>query len=469
MEHQRGRYAWLLKPYLIIYDILIINIFAYYKLSFNDQNLYFFSSDLLNNKHLIYFIYTLIFWVTSTSFLKFYNVHRYSSTLNVISLLIKQFLAYMVITFAFIGIFRSIDEQAQATFSYLLYAFAAVGIMKLLSFYGLKAYRSHLHGNIRNVVIIGSGKKVKELQRIFTDKKDLGFLIKAIFSNSGEEGTNGTISDSLKFLENNENVDEIYCAIDELSENDLNQYVRYANDNYCNIKFISDTGQLITKRLKTHYYGYLPVLSFQEGVINSEFNKFIKRSFDLIFSLFVIAFILSWLSVILFVLVKIESKGSLFFKHKRTGINYKQFNCYKFRSMVITKEIKGTYVKQNDERVTKIGRFLRRTSIDELPQFINVLLGQMSVVGPRPHMVSYTEDYSKKVDKYNFIFRHHVKPGITGLAQIKGCRGEIKSDQDVINRIKYDIFYIENWSLLLDLKIIFQTFLNAVKGDDKAY
>ena len=137
--------------------------------------------------------------------------------------------------------------------------------------------------------------------------------------------------------------------------------------------------------------------------------------------------------------------------------------------MKITEEIEGTYVKESDSRVTKIGKFLRKTSLDELPQFVNVLLGDMSVVGPRPHMLSYTEDYSKKINKYNFIFRHNVKPGITGLAQIKGYRGEIKLDKDIVNRIKYDIFYIENWTLLLDIKIIIQTILNIIKGDEKAY
>ena len=164
-----------------------------------------------------------------------------------------------------------------------------------------------------------------------------------------------------------------------------------------------------------------------------------------------------------------ESKGPLFYKHKRNGINYKEFNCYKFRSLKTIKEVKGTYVQQNDTRVTKIGKFLRKTSIDELPQFVNVLFGDMSVVGPRPHMLSYTEEYSKKIDKYNFIFRHHVKPGVTGLAQIKGYRGEIKNDEDIINRIKFDNFYIENWSILLDLKIIIQTALNIFKGEKKAY
>ena len=169
-------------------------------------------------------------------------------------------------------------------------------------------------------------------------------------------------------------------------------------------------------------------------------------------------------------MVKLDSKGPLFYKQKRTGIGYKEFYCYKFRSLKVNSDTnKTSYVKQKDSRVTRVGRLLRKTSMDELPQFFNVLLGEMSVVGPRPHMISYTEVYSKKVDKYNFIQRHNVKPGITGLAQISGFRGEVESDKDIIGRVKYDIFYIENWSLLLDLKIVFQTFINAVKGEEKAY
>ena len=124
-------------------------------------------------------------------------------------------------------------------------------------------------------------------------------------------------------------------------------------------------------------------------------------------------------------------------------------------------------VQKNDPRITKIGKFIRKTSIDELPQFFNVLLGDMSVVGPRPHMVSHTEMYAKSVDK--FMVRHFIKPGITGLAQVKGCRGEIETDNDMINRIKYDVYYIENWSLLMDIKIIIQTVVNIFKGEEKAY
>jgi putative colanic acid biosynthesis UDP-glucose lipid carrier transferase len=377
-------------------------------------------------------------------------------------------LVYSIIVFAFIGVFRSINLQAFTVLEYIFYSFTAIASIKILSFYILKSVRSFLKGNLRYVVIIGSGESIYDLKNILS-KKELGYNIEAVFSNSPQENLTGDIKASFKFLENNQHIDEIYCAIDELSEKQVNEYVKYANINHCNIKFVPNTLKLYTKRLNTDYYNYLPVLSIQEAALNNDFNKFLKRTFDVLFSLFIILFILSWLSILLFILIKLESKGPLFYRHKRNGINYKEFYCYKYRSLSVTKEIKGTYVKQNDSRVTKIGKFLRKTSIDELPQFINVLKGEMSVVGPRPHMLSYTDDYSKKIDKYNFIFRHHVKPGITGLAQIKGYRGEVEKDTDIINRIKYDNFYIENWSLLLDVKIIIQTLLNIIKGEEKAY
>ena len=167
------------------------------------------------------------------------------------------------------------------------------------------------------------------------------------------------------------------------------------------------------------------------------------------------------------IIIKIESKGAVFFKQKRNGLDSKEFYCFKFRSMMPNPEANLHQVSRNDKRITKVGRLLRKTSCDELPQFYNVLLGDMSVVGPRPHMVSHTHMYAENVDK--FMIRHFIKPGITGLAQISGCRGEVETDQDIINRVKYDIFYLENWSLLLDLKIVIQTVLNAVKGEKKAY
>jgi len=193
----------------------------------------------------------------------------------------------------------------------------------------------------------------------------------------------------------------------------------------------------------------------------------LKRVFDIIFSSSVIIFILSWLTPLVAILIKLESKGPVFFKQARNGFNYKEFYCYKFRSMTPNSEANFYQATRGDQRITNIGKFIRKTSIDELPQFFNVLFGDMSVVGPRPHMVSHTDMYAKRIDK--FMVRHFVKPGITGLAQISGYRGEVETDKDIIGRVKFDIFYIENWSLLLDLKIIFKTAINAVKGEEKAY
>lgn len=460
MEYKRGRYSWLLRPFLTIFDLIVINILAFYYFNFNEANLYFFSSAFFNNKHLLYIIYSIVFWMLTTSYISFYRVYRYTSALNILSLLVKQFLLFSIVVYAFIGVFRSINIQAFITLKYIVYTFSCIGFIKLLSYYILKKYRSYLKGNIRHVVIIGKSEGAKELEFIFKNKKELGYNLLATLDNTEEH---------FKFLDDHKNIDEIYCSIDDLTEKQVNDYVKYANINHCNIKFIPNTKKFFTKRLKTDFYNYLPVLSIQQVALNHDFNKLVKRTFDVVFSLFIIIFILSWVYVILFILIKLESRGPVIYKHKRNGINYKEFNCFKFRSLKTVKEEKGTYVKQNDNRVTKIGKFIRKTSIDELPQFVNVLLGDMSVVGPRPHMLSYTEDYSKKIDKYNFIFRHNVKPGVTGLAQIKGYRGEIKKNEDIINRIKLDNFYIENWTILLDIKIIFQTITYMFKGQKQAY
>ncbi|MCL4141354.1 UNVERIFIED_CONTAM: hypothetical protein GTU68_040945 [Idotea baltica] len=176
---------------------------------------------------------------------------------------------------------------------------------------------------------------------------------------------------------------------------------------------------------------------------------------------------MSWLTPLLWIIVKLESKGPLLFKQEREGKSGKQFVCYKFRSMKINNLSDKIHATKNDVRVTRIGSFLRKTSIDELPQFYNVIKGEMSVVGPRPHMNSLSVVYQKEIDSY--IQRFSVKPGITGLAQISGYRGEVKKTSDIKNRIRLDIFYIENWSFLLDIKIILQTIFNVFKGEEKAY
>jgi len=208
-------------------------------------------------------------------------------------------------------------------------------------------------------------------------------------------------------------------------------------------------------------------LSLRTIPIDTAINQFIKRAFDIIVAIIALVGVLSWLTPLMAILIKLDSKGPVFFKQKRNGLDYREFYCYKFRSMRPNKRANLNQVSRNDERITTIGRFIRKTSMDELPQFINVLKGDMSVVGPRPHMVSHTHMYAERIDK--FMVRHFIKPGITGLAQVSGYRGEVETDNDIINRVKFDIFYVENWSLLLDIKIIIITIVKAIRGDDKAY
>ena len=465
---QKVRFSKYVRPFLIIFDLGVINLLSLYFFNFNEENLYFFNSDFLNNKHFLFLIYCSGLWLFSAFTMRYYSVFRYTSEFKILSLSIKQAIAFYLIVFSFVGIFRSISIRALDVLEYILYCFVCIALMKFLSYYILKKYRRLLHGNKRNIIVIGSNEVTNNLLDLMTSQIELGYNLLKVFKTSEEKNIGTTVNEVTKFLNLNR-TDELYCSIDEFTEEEINSLIKEANKNQVKVKFITETEKLFTKRLKTEYYGYIPVLSTQESVLNLDINVFLKRAFDVIFSVIIIVFILSWLTLILLIFIKLESKGPLFYRHKRNGLNYKEFTCYKFRTLKHKSEGKEDYVTKEDPRVTKTGKILRKFSIDELPQFINVFLGDMSVVGPRPHMLAYTAKYSKIIDKYNYIYRHSVKPGLTGLAQIKGYRGEIKSDEDIINRIKYDIFYIENWTLLLDIKIIFQTIINVLKGEEKAY
>lgn len=229
--------------------------------------------------------------------------------------------------------------------------------------------------------------------------------------------------------------------------------------------FIFTSHDDVFKSNQVDYFGFIPVYKTQFSPLLQGVNRYVKRFFDIVFSLFVILFILSWMFPLLGFFIKLESKGPVMFMQNRNGLDNNLFKCYKFRSM--TTNNSKAQAKIDDLRTTRIGKFIRKTSIDELPQFFNVLKGDMSVVGPRPHMEIHNKNYANFVS--SFPLRHTVKPGITGMAQSRGFRGEIREDLDIINRIKYDIFYIRHWSFALDIKIIIRTVLNMIRGEEKAY
>ena len=240
----------------------------------------------------------------------------------------------------------------------------------------------------------------------------------------------------------------------------------FCDDKMIRLRIVPDFNSFKQRKIKIDFLGGSPVITLREEPLQYELNRIIKRLFDILFSLLVIILIMTWLVPIIGLLIKLSSKGPIFFKQTRSGLDNKEFTCLKFRSMTLNKMSDLKQATKNDPRTTKIGSFLRRTSLDEMPQFFNVLMGDMSVVGPRPHMLKHTKDYADIIDGY--MVRQLVFPGITGSAQVNGFRGETKSVEDMENRVKYDVWYLENWTLLLDIKLIFLTIINLIKGSDNA-
>ena len=447
---KHGRYSGYLRPISYSIDLSIINGAAIFYIV-KPQDILLFS------------IFISIGWVFLSVYSNFYKVYRYTRPVDILSLILKQLILFLLFVFAFSGIYHELNIYPVPIIKYTLLSFLLITILKFTVYYLLQKYRVSFGGNFRTTVIFGLNKKTMALQGFFTKNPEYGYLHKKTFN---FEKKKDSVSDAFQYILD-EDIDEIYCSISEHTNAQIGDIVDFADNNLKILKFIPDSKEIYSKKLKYEYYDYIPILTLRTIPLEDSVNMIIKRIFDILFSSIVIVFILSWLTPIIAILIKLESKGPVFFKQSRNGFNFREFDCYKFRSMTPNKDAHLYQATRDDQRVTKVGKFIRKTSIDELPQFFNVLFGDMSVVGPRPHMVSHTTMYAKKINK--FMVRHFVKPGITGLAQTRGFRGEVETDKDIIGRVKYDIFYIENWSLLLDLKIIIQTFMNAVKGDDKAY
>lgn len=450
MRNQTGRYSGYIRPFSYVADIVILGTLGFLYFNFPSHEIQF-------------YLLLSAAWLAAAVNLGFYEVYRYTKLISILNCAAKQFMLFAagaaVLVYLFYG-----DTNLKTVPYYVCSVAVTIQTLKIFIYYFLKKYRLVYGGNFKKVIMIGNSGKIEPLQDFFSENLDYGYQVIRVFSL--QNNAKQTLKDARSFILEN-NIDELYCAMSDLNQDQIVELVNFSNTNLRTIKFIPDENQIVSGNYVLHYYGYIRLLALRSIHIDEKLNKIIKRFFDIIFSVVVIVSILSWLTPILAFLIKNESKGPVFFTQMRNGLNNKLFKCYKFRSMELNPEADSNQISKNDARVTKIGNFLRRRSIDELPQFYNVLLGDMSVVGPRPHMVSVSKQYAAQVN--NFMIRHLIKPGITGLAQIKGFRGEVESDTDIINRVKYDIFYLENWSLLLDFEIILRTIFNIIKGDKKAY
>lgn len=450
MKTKTGRYSNYIRPFFYILDSGII-VSTAFLFKIVDISSWFVLASLL------------LAWLVIASNLGFYEVYRFTKVISILNCTFKQWLLFTLV--AVVVVF--LNSPAATILNAIQFAslvLVLVLFFKLGVYFLLQKIRIFFGGNYRRVVLLGKPKNIAPLQHFFTENPDYGYQLEKIFDL--EHQRNNEIKECCEYVLANK-IDEMYCAMDDLSQTQISDLVYFADNNLKTLKFIPNEKQILSRNFTFDYYDYIPVISLRNIVLDNDLNKAMKRIFDILFSIVVIVGILSWLTPLLGIIIKLESKGPLFFVQKRNGLNYHEFNCYKFRSMNLNPEAHLEQVSKNDPRITRVGRFLRKTSIDELPQFINVFLGQMSVVGPRPHMVSHTEMYAQRVNK--FMVRHFVKPGITGLAQTKGYRGEVEKETDIIHRVKYDIFYMENWSILLDIKIIFMTIFNTIKGEEKAY
>lgn len=412
------------------------------------------------------FLYYNIAWLLITFSLGYYPKDRGEGFSTKLLKVFKTYLFFGFIYFTSFGLDANLTIPLQYQILVFMAIIAALFLYRIAFFMVRRRYRM-MGGNSVRVVVIGKDKSLRKIRQWF-ENPYLGYRYKGFFDDEFSKNNDylGRIEQCFLYILEN-NIDEIYCIASKLSKKELQYLNSFADNNLIKFKIIPDNKDVFAQAMSIERYGALPVVNLRKVPLDTEEARILKRIFDVVFSFLVIIFVLSWFVPLMFILIKLESPGPIYFKQLRHGLKRKPFWCYKFRSMHMNNDADTKMALKNDARITRIGSFMRKTSIDELPQFFNVFLGNMSVVGPRPHMIVHTLDYEKSVDKY--LVRHFVKPGITGLAQIKGYRGEILKQEDIKNRLRFDIFYVENWCLSLDVKIIWSTIFNVFKGEEKAY
>lgn len=410
----------------------------------------------------------LVLWITIAVRLDLYELPR---ILFIDKILSKNVYAIVVYTFLSGGLIFFITDYKFSRFFFgitIILFMAFILCWRILSIYLLKKYRRSGF-NYRKIALIGYNKNLENLIEKVYLNPNFGFKIAGFFSNEvGNKSVSkyykGDLSQVFDFLENNI-LDEIVVSLDFKDRKFINELLQYADNNMLRATIIPEFSEYLYRSFTIDYTENIPILQMRREPLQSLTNRIFKRAFDFVFSLFSIVFIFSWLFPIIAIIIKMTSKGPVFFVQKRTGKDGASFQCFKFRSMVVNDKSDQLQATRNDARVTPFGAFMRRTSIDELPQIFNVFLNQMSLVGPRPHMLKHTDEYRLVVDK--FMVRHFAKPGVTGWAQINGFRGETKTVKDMKNRAEADIWYIENWSFLLDLKIVLITIVEMFYNKDK--
>jgi len=436
--------------YLVI-DLIIMNISILFIFSiYSNLNQVYIPEKIIN-----ILLLNLSEVVTYTAFTK-RNLYLHDYFSNRVIRITNRTLIFIIISFILAQLFL----PGNFSHLFLLECAALFYIGKLVFYYFLYSYLRFRRSKgfyVHRVFIVGMNDMSVFLRHLLNNNPMLGYEFIGYVSDKPEddEDVMGNM-DELVTLVNQHQIDFLFVT--HSAYNDLmksRELLTLCNKIGVRLRFVPENQYWFKNRMNLESVGSLVVFNPQEIPLDDLQARFFKRVFDVFFSSMVILFIFSWLFPIICALIKLSSKGPVFFRQKRTGINNKTFTCLKFRSMQMNDESDEKQATNGDHRITAIGRFLRKTNIDEFPQFFNVLIGQMSIVGPRPHMLKHTEKYSELIDYYRV--RHYVKPGITGWAQVNGYRGETDKLWKMEKRVDYDMSYLENWTFWWDIKIVLLT------------
>lgn len=414
-----------------------------------------------------------LFWFYSSQIVKLYDNTLKRDAIPTIETTISCLILYLIILSALKLLFPMFIILGGQIFYFFL-LFALLILVSKAFFLLLRRSKRRLWIDYEKIIIVGAGPQGLGLHEYIAENPQLGYKVEGIFDDCQPSATNclkdnvfkGPLSDCLDFAVTN-GIREIYCALPNRELDKIKVLMQEADKNIIRFRLVPEVEGIFNKSTILELYGHIPILIPRQEPLDNKANELLKRAFDIMFSSVVVIFLLSWVIPLIALIIKIDSKGPVFFKQLRSGRNNKPFYCLKFRSMTVNADSDSRQACKGDARVTKVGAFLRKNSLDELPQFINVLMGDMSVVGPRPHMLKHTQDYSLLIN--NFMVRHFLTPGITGWAQVHGYRGETKETTAMSKRVEADLWYLENWSLFLDVKIIFLTVWQAVRGNENAY
>ncbi|MCS2582595.1 undecaprenyl-phosphate glucose phosphotransferase [Bacteroides sp. BFG-551] len=453
----------------VLGDLIILN-FSLFLLLFLWEKLFMYSAFSCTTSLMMTSL-SLCYLACSVSRGKAWNSREIRADQLVLRVLknIVTFSVFWACIMAFSGIFIN---SPLFFVIYFLILFLVLSIYRIIIRHSLIVYCAK--GNHkRYTVFIGSGHNMQMLYEEMDSSLASIYEVVGYFDSTSSDTLSsqcrylGSPESFTDFMSGRTDIKHVFCSLS-MDQGRYNvSIINYCENHLLYFHGVPNVSKGFPRRIWHSMVGNMPILNLRYEPLGKMENRLLKRMFDIVLSAIFLVTIFPFIYLIVGIIIKLTSPGPIFFTQMRTGLNGEEFKCYKFRSMQVNEEADSKQATMNDPRKTRFGDFLRRSNIDELPQFINVFKGNMSVVGPRPHMLAHTEAYAQLIDKY--MVRHSIKPGVTGWAQTHGFRGETKELSQMEGRVKADIWYMEHWTLVLDLYIIYKTIANVIVGEKNAY